>query len=580
VKRISIHFAEKGGHAAVSTGEERGIIRELGISLGKIVELPGFGRSKILAGSSGLERLVTGVNIMEVPDILNWVNPGQLLVTTGFAIRDNIEAQQNLIPSLAEKGLAGICIKPRRYLGEIPASMLAQADALDFPVIELPPDIGFADLIYEVLSAILHEQSTYLLQMLDVHSALMKIIIDGGGLQKIADTLAMLIGNPVYITDLLNDRQVYNCNQGSAEEVELLLFAAQETRKQDEGLPRLPEDRSVVEIDGKQVDLFIMPLMVASERYGDIYIWKAKQALTGSDIYTIERLSVVAALEIARECSLREVERRYSNEFLNHLLTGRIEDEKLEIEQARKFGWDLEQNYVVGLILPLASQEGGEKHLPGQEIKNRALRELPKRMREKGVRCLAGTKGDYLVMMVAAGEKEFSSKQINDMAKQYLQSELEYLERVFNGWEIRIGLGRFHPGIKGLQHSYQEAKRALRISEHFPGRQGVIPFNDLGLYRFIYAQDRDREVQAYLKETLGKLIEYDREKNTELVRTLQVYFQCHGNLKKVSEALFTHYNTILYRIERIQEISGFTLNSPEDRFNLEVALRLLASGPK
>lgn len=562
------------GSVAGTDSKTTEISRELGMPLGRILELPIFHQSRILAGSNGLERLVTGVNIMEVPDITNWVKPGQLLVTTGFAIRDNREAQENLIPSLVQLGLAGLCIKTRRYLAEVPSSMLCQANAYDLPLIELPPDIGFADLIYEVLSAILQEQSAYLSRMLDVHSALMQIMLEGGGLQKIADTLAGLVENTVYINDLINDRQVYSCVNWPQGEVESLITTTRENLNFSEGILLTQEDREELAINDRRIGFFSMPLMVASETYGYIRIWETRRPLTNNDIKTLERLSVAAALEIARERSLREVERRYANEFLNHLLSGRIEDAELEIQHARKFGWDLQKDYVVALIQTTPPQQGSGKLIDKQEIRNRVLRELPAVMLEKGVTCLAGLRGEYLVVLLAIGEKGLTARQANDQARQRLQYAREYLDWAFKGWEIRIGLGRFYPGIRGLQQSYQEAKQALRLGENLPALRGVVAFSDLGIYRFIYARDRDKEVQNFLQETLGKLLEYDREKNTELIRTLQVYFQHHGNLKKVSEALFTHYNTILYRLERIREISGLDLDNPDDRFNLEVALKL------
>lgn len=552
------------------------LAQELGMPLGKILELPIFAQSRILAGREGVTRLVTGVNVMEVPDIINWVKPGQLLVTTGFAIKDNLEAQKSLVPSLARQGLAGICIKPRRYLDEIPLQMLTMADEHNFPLIELSPDIGFADLIHAVLSAILHEQSASLLQMLDVHSALMKIMIEGGGLKKIAGTLATLVNNTVYIMDIINNRWAYHCVNWPEEDLGKLLEAV----KEDSDFPELAYQtqgyRGEVLLHGTSMGYFTLPLLVANECYGYIRIWETTKTLNNSDINTIERLSTVAALEIARERSLQEVEHRYYNEFLNHLLGGRIDDEGLELQQAKKLGWNLEKNYVVSLVWPLALKHAGtEEQAFIQEAKNRVLRELPRRFIEKGIDCLAGTRGDYLIILLAAGRKGLSARQIDEATYKQLESVLNYLRRVFNGREFRIGLGRFYPGIKGLQKSYQEAKQALRISENFAMRDGIISFNSLGLYRFIYSKERDKEVQAFLQETVMSLVEYDQEKNTELINTLRAYFEHHGNLKKVSEALFTHYNTILYRLERIQAISGLNLDRPEDRFNLEMALKLL-----
>lgn len=553
-----------------------GTDQRLGIPLEKILQLPVFGQSKILAGEAGLSRLVTGVNIMEVPDIIDWVKPGQLLVTTGFAIRDNKEAQEQLVPSLARLDLAGICIKPRRYIEEIPPLMLSLADDWQFPLVELPPDIGFADVIYEVLSAIIHEQSAYLLQMLDVHSTLMRIMIGGGGLQKIADTLASLINSAVCILDVLNDRQAYSgVNEPQVETLMRLVREYTTPAKTP-----FQAQRSEIEVDGRRMGYLVMPLMVASECYGHVHIWETSHPLAGRDIHIVERLSVMSALEIARERSLREVERRYSNEFLSHLLSGRVEDDRIEMQHARALGWDLDRRYAVSLVLALAPRDSGEEHLPDRDTKSRVLRELPRKMLEKGVHCLTGSKGDYLVVLVGVEDGARTSREINESAKGRIQHAWEYLSQALSGWDVRIGLGRHYPGIRGLQQSYQEAKQALRISDNMPLRTGVISFSDLGLYRFIYSKSKDREVQNYLEETVGRLLEYDRDKNTELIRTLQCYFEHHGNLRKVSQALFTHYNTVLYRLQRIKEISGMDLDCPEDRFNLEVALRLLPAGLK
>jgi purine catabolism regulator len=236
------------------------IAQELGLPLGVIVQLPLFRESKVRAGVAGLAQMVTGVNVMEVPDIGKWVKPGQLLITTGFAIRDDKEAQQNLILSLVNKGLSGICIKTRRYLEEIPDSMLIQADNYGFPLIELSPDISFDDLIHDVLSAILHEQSAQLLQMLNIHSALMKIMIEGGGLQKIADILTQLLRNPVYVKDILNDRQACNYDQCSDEEMKMLLAAIKDKKM----APGKKNERIQVEIEGKTVNCFNLPMMAIS----------------------------------------------------------------------------------------------------------------------------------------------------------------------------------------------------------------------------------------------------------------------------------------------------------------------------
>jgi purine catabolism regulator len=74
---------------------------------------------------------------------------------------------------------------------------------------------------------------------------------------------------------------------------------------------------------------------------------------------------------------------------------------------------------------------------------------------------------------------------------------------------------------------------------------------------------------------LGPLLEYDREHDSELVKTLRVFLEQNQNLARTAKALFIHYNTMRYRLERIREMLGEPLEQPQQRLSIEVALQLL-----
>jgi len=120
----------------------------------------------------------------------------------------------------------------------------------------------------------------------------------------------------------------------------------------------------------------------------------------------------------------------------------------------------------------------------------------------------------------------------------------------------------------GLFDAYIEAGALL-------SKDKIMHFDDLGVYKILCKESLKEELFSLYIQTLGSLVEYDRVKNTELVKTLQIFFEVNGNLKKMSEILFTHYNTILYRIRRIKQITGRDIDNPEDRFNLETALKIM-----
>ena len=121
-------------------------------------------KSRVVAGEQGLDNAVESVNVMEVPDILDWVRPGELLVTTMYPLHDDAAAIEDLVPRLAEKGLAGLAVTPLGYLGDFPRCMLDAANRLGFPLIELPPKVSFIDIIQPLTSEILNLQANELLQ--------------------------------------------------------------------------------------------------------------------------------------------------------------------------------------------------------------------------------------------------------------------------------------------------------------------------------------------------------------------------------------------------------------------------------
>jgi purine catabolism regulator len=88
-------------------------------------------------------------------------------------------------------------------------------------------------------------------------------------------------------------------------------------------------------------------------------------------------------------------------------------------------------------------------------------------------------------------------------------------------------------------------------------------------------EHQEQEIKKFCQESIMPLIEYDRNKDGELVKTLQSYFECNGNLKKVCEKMYIHYNTILYRIQKIQQITKMELSNANDRLNLEISLKIL-----
>jgi purine catabolism regulator len=129
-------------------------------------------------------------------------------------------------------------------------------------------------------------------------------------------------------------------------------------------------------------------------------------------------------------------------------------------------------------------------------------------------------------------------------------------------------------GIEELAPRYREARQALMIGRRLFATQPVTYFGELGIYRLLFHLHGSEDARAFYDEVLGALIKYDRRTDNELVETLEAYFACNGNLSEAARRLHLHRNSLLYRLERIQEVLHTDLEDADTRLALQVALKM------
>ena len=139
---------------------------------------------------------------------------------------------------------------------------------------------------------------------------------------------------------------------------------------------------------------------------------------------------------------------------------------------------------------------------------------------------------------------------------------------------VSAGVSRVHAGVEGIRQAFQEADGALTLGRRVLGAGQAAHFAELGLYRLLLALRSTTELEGFYADTLGALAEYDRKNDGELVKTLDAYFACLGSPTEAAERLHVHRNTLLYRLNRIQEIAGIDLADAEIRLALHLALRV------
>lgn len=137
---------------------------------------------------------------------------------------------------------------------------------------------------------------------------------------------------------------------------------------------------------------------------------------------------------------------------------------------------------------------------------------------------------------------------------------------------VYIGVSDPVTDIGNLRKAYRRARAAAGMAQ----AQKITPvyFGDMGVYRLLYMVDDMELLKSFCYETLGPVLEYDAAHGTEYMKTLEAFLNCEGSIKAVSEQLYVHRNTILYRVQAIKKLLPISLDDPQNHLTLRIACML------
>ena len=374
---------------------------------------------------------------------------------------------------------------------------------------------------------------------------LTEIITNGAGLNEICHMISELTGSSVMILDTINNRRaIYIPSQNKA------AFPCENTEEIAQFLTSHSRIHELSSGGGSFGYLFL---------YGsDRSTYLAPELLT-QILHTIP-------LEISRWQGISAARNADLSNYIFHLLSDPITDFEWENSRAVEAGLDTSEAYLL-LRLQLKESPGAESYA-GAFQKTMALNHIQSAFHNLG----------FTVRLIRSGAEYiflFSTPQDNSNLSN-LPGRFSYLanalKKQYKALRIVAGSGRPHTGLTGIIQSSQEAVIALKAAAN--SSRSILCFDELGVLRLIYAENPEKEIENYITETLGELVTSDNTRNADLLNTLECYLNNLGNIRKVSEEMFTHYNTVSYRLKNLSEITGCDLHSPEDRFKLELALNL------
>ncbi|MGW5257608.1 PucR family transcriptional regulator [Streptomyces sp. NPDC004012] len=370
-----------------------------------------------------------------------------------------------------------------------------------------------------------------------VHAIMADVAASNGGEEAVTRALHRLTGLPALVEDRFGRLRSWT-GPGRPDP-----YPEPDPVRQDEMLHAVAKEVGPVRIKDR-LNALVRP---HGEILGVLALVDARHEADEHTILALGHAATSLGLELAHLRDLAEVELRLHRELADDLLAGA--DEASAYARSEAVGHDLHRsNYIV--VVQWSNRTADDAFA---QTVGRAASAV-------GMRSLLTCRSDHVVLIV------------DD--RPHARSLYEALARETGTRSGTIGVSAPCDTVDDIPRRYLEAQRALEVRCHCRERYGTSFFDELGLYRILGPGSDYRELETFVQEWLGRLIDYDSRHHAAMVETLSRYFDCGGNYDETAESLAIHRSTLRYRLQRIRDISGNDLANVEDRLNLQVATRV------
>lgn len=396
---------------------------------------------------------------------------------------------------------------------------------------------------------------------------------EGADIDELADAIAEYLQNPITIEDADHKLLAYSSHGETTDPARWSTIMGR--RVPENVLTRLWKDGVFHQLMTQDDPVHIPPkdevglgkrVAIAIRKGDEVlgYIWaqEVNRTFTPEDDEILRQASKAAVSKLMQRQGKRKQLEQRRKEFFWELLLGNHKSEAAIRQKAAALQMDLPSPYLICIFESSSPQL--EQLIYPLTVRDRLL------WVKDGEQCI-----------VLLGPSPVKTKEGDNLCHYAEQFVRECLSRV--AAESRpplVGYGRPQKDWMAMERSYQDAIQVLQVKRLYPREtETILGYHDLGMYRFLPCLKAWADEEGYVNERLEWLQQYDRENQTNLTETLEVFLDAAGKANVTAQRLHIHINTLGYRLKRIEEIMNVDLDDPNQRtcLYLDLKLRKLSS---
>lgn len=497
-----------------------------------VLQLEIFGRAGafVAAGAESLDRPVRWVHSGESSDIAKYLVGGELLLTSGQGMGHTEDEQRCFVASLADVGVAALTVElGGKVFDEFPIAVIDEANRRGLPLIGLRSKIPFVEASAQVLQGLTDATTRAFARSHEINSFLTERLLDGADSIALVRDFAGRLDRPIILESIAHEIQAHFGGR-SGDSSELVSDWASHSRSMEIHGPHA----------GAETACRRLPIVVQGTEWGWIHMPLGGHHNNHMDFIALDHASAAIAISLLNSRVTRARSAHHQGILLNRLLGGDISGGGF-VQRALQIGQDLRGK-------PLIAAAIGSKTMSLTNLEPEIAAEL----RAHSLPAVIAESGHSLVAVIGLSPG----------------LDARAVAEIIADSDRCIGFSR-QVESEQLPAALEQARAAAST------RLPVQFFDELGLMRLLVPLSGGPELDRYVEDELGPLLEYEVNHDKGLLETLTVFLDCDGNKSDAAARLFVHRRSLYYRLGKIEKILGKSLDDSETILRLKIAVRSL-----
>lgn len=515
--------------------------------------------STLVVGSSEMP-ITWAVTVRAQPPAIPDVYGGEIALVSMHILRsfDTRITMSAVIENLANTGIIAIAID-----GDIPSEAIATAEQRQMSLIALPNDLSLTGVERAINTLILRQSAQITERAMEVQRQLNRLVAENRDLNALLQVIARATAKPTLLHDDAGVVMAQHYPSIGRRTVSARSFVQSPPYSAFQKwlvhqAPSLPDAIADSPIG------YTTPLKVEKRVAGYLSLVAQAQELDEFDRLVLTAGADVCAIELAKNRAIASAVEQARGDWVQMWLSGTPADEDMLTTRAQQAGFTTDATYVVTVFRAMSDKSAS---LPLESLISLVRDDMARRQ-------LDGAVGQYVDAIVVLYPLD-EPLQLPRVRAMIMELRSQLASRTPSGLVV-AGISRPVQTLSQLRDAYREAKDAVNIALELGDEEQTTFYGDLKLYQLLLSlKDRNLDhLKRFYAETLEPLVEHDERKQSDLVRTLNGFFEANGNLAKAAQDLDVHRNTLVYRLERIAELTGFDLDDADNRLILHLALKI------